>query len=209
MLIIYQYDGKNIVVSISEASRLPDTIEQHLVDPQPDGATELVYEDVSVSSETDAQFHARMVAAHVPSGSPYLINPTLPDGIPPERFSINWQAGSISLAAPTAAEMKAYASNKRWEIEVFGVLVGGMLVPTDDRSKAMIARAARTSSGVASTPFIVSGLNYGSITKAQFEAIDAAIDDHIASTFSKLATILAGIDAAEITTREQIDAAFA
>ena len=118
------------------------------------------------------------------------------------------EAGVVVTRVLSNSDLKAYASNKRWEIEISGVLVGGMLVPTDDRSKAMIARAARTSSGVASTPFIVSGVNYGSITKAQFEAIDAAIDDHIASTFSKLATILAGIDATEITTRAQIDAAF-
>lgn len=108
---------------------------------------------------------------------------------------------------PTMAELRDYATNKRWRVETGGTVVGGIPVPTDDRAKTMIGRAARTGSAVPTTPFIVAGVNYGVLTKSQFEALDAAIDVHIAETFVVLSTVLSGIAAGTITTTAQIDAA--
>lgn len=111
--------------------------------------------------------------------------------------------------APYVADLKAYASEKRWRKEVGGITVNGIEVPTDDRSKTMVGRAARTNGTVTETPFVVAGVNYGVLTKAQFVAIDAAIDEHVAATFETLASVIADIEAGTITTKAQVDAAFA
>jgi hypothetical protein len=127
--------------------------------------------------------------------------------------TINLQTGVVTLLTPptppplTKEELRAYAANKRWEVETGGAQFGILSVPTDDRAKTMIGRAARTNSEVASTPYIVGGVNYGVLTKAQFEAMDAAIDIHVAATFATLASVLTGIGDGTITTYAQIDAA--
>jgi hypothetical protein len=108
---------------------------------------------------------------------------------------------------PSRDELRAYASNKRWEVETGGARFGLLSIPTDDRAKTMIGRAARTTSDVTSTPYIVNGVNYGVLTKAQFEAMDAAIDVHVAATFDTLASVLSDISAGTITTYAEIDAA--
>lgn len=184
----------------------PPEYENRLAEIQPDP----VYETYEVEiTESDEAFLARMVAKHVPADTTYMIDPILPDGVPPERWAVDWQTGEITVAAPTVAMLKAYASDKRWQVEVGGTVAGGIPIPTDDRAKTMIGRAARTGSAVPSTPFIVGGVNYGILTKAQFEALDAAIDVHIATTFETLATVIAAIDAGTITTIAEIDTAFA
>lgn len=184
----------------------PPEYENRLAEIQPDP----VYETYEVEiTESDEAFIARMVAKHVPADTSYMIDPVLPPGVPPERWAVDWQTGEITVAAPTVAMLKAYASDKRWQVEVGGTVAGGITIPTDDRAKTMIGRAARTGSAVPSTPFIVGGVNYGVLTKAQFEALDAAVDVHIAATFETLAAVIAAIDAGTITTTAELDEAFA
>lgn len=157
--------------------------------------------------EDGAAFMLRDHRIEAPENSKFTI---LPDA------GIGWTVSNGVATPPpvieplqTADTLSAYASSVRWRKENGGIDVGGIRIPTDDRSKTMIGRAARTSSSVASTPFIVSGVNYGSVTKAQFEVMDAAIDVHVATTFQTLAAVLAQIADGTITTTSQVDAAFA
>lgn len=137
--------------------------------------------------------------------------------IPEDASNADWRDYQKWLAEgnlvppdqPSLDQLKHYAADKRWRVEVGGIMVSGIAVPTDDRSKTMIGRAARTNSTVTETPFVVAGVNYGVLTKAQFVALDAAIDEHVAATFETLASVIADIEAGTITTKAQIDAAFA
>lgn len=170
--------------------------------------TNIVSVDGSASIIDDgAAFVLRDHRTEAPENSKFAI---LPDA------GIGWTVSNGVATPPpvieplqTADTLSAYASSVRWHKENGGIDVGGIRIPTDDRSKTMIGRASRTSSGVASTPFIVNGINYGSINKAQFEAMDAAIDVHVSATFETLATVLVAIADGTITTTAEIDTAFA
>lgn len=81
MIIVYNGNGSAVSVGISPSLRL-------------DG-------------ETDEDFAARMVAAHVPSGAQYLVNPAVPDGVPIEACDIDWQAGTVTTGAAALAHAKS------------------------------------------------------------------------------------------------------
>ena len=107
------------------------------------------------------------------------------------------------------ARLVAYALDKRWRLEVGGVTVGGVHVPTDDRAKLLLLGAAQSMADGSSAPLVVAGVNYGLMSKAQFQAINSAVVAHVQSTFPKLATSLTGIADGSITTTTEIDEAFA
>lgn len=111
---------------------------------------------------------------------------------------------------PTPAmTLPEYAAKARWEKEVGGIMVSGIPVPTDDRAKLLILGAAQTLEDADEAPFIAGGVNYGMLTGAQFRGLSQAIVAHVQATFATLATVLAGIAAETITTRAEVDAAFA
>lgn len=110
---------------------------------------------------------------------------------------------------PDGTNLIAYAANKRWQKEVGGVTLNGIPVPTDDRAKLLILGAAQTMAVDATAPLVINGVNYGSMTGAQFQVINAAVVAHVQSTFPILADVIALINSNEITTTAQIDEAFA
>src|SRR4051812_22845361 len=63
--------------------------------------------------------------------------------------------------APPAVDLRAYASSKRWEVEIRGITVQGLSVPTDDRAKLLILGAAQTLGDSDEAPFVNAGVNYG------------------------------------------------
>ena len=121
------------------------------------------------------------------------------------------EAPPAEPVSPEAAKalLVAYASDKRWRVEVGGFLLGGMRVPTDDRAKLLLLGASSSMADGSSAPLVIGGVNYGLRTKADFQAINAAVVAHVQATFPKMATALAGIAAETITTTTQIDEVFA
>ena len=134
-----------------------------------------------------------------------------------ERCLVSWSGVPAPEAPPPEplspeaekARLVAYASNKRWQVEVGGLSLGGVNVPTDDRAKLLLLGSSQSMADGSSAPLVIAGVNYGSKTKAEFQAINAAVVAHVQSTFPKLATAIAGIAAGTITTTTQIDGTFA
>ncbi len=63
-------------------------------------------------TETEAEFLGRVVAEHVPVGSRRVVvdQAQLPQGVPPERWSVDWDSGAITVLPPpppTAADVTA------------------------------------------------------------------------------------------------------
>lgn len=132
-----------------------------------------------------------------------------------ERALNSWAGLDAPLppeAPPLSAEgqraaLIAYASNKRWQIETGGVTVSGIAVPTDDRAKLLFLGAAQSMADGSSAPLVVNGVNYGTLPKVTFQAINSAVIAHVQKSFASLATVLAAINAGTITTTDQINAA--
>ena len=125
-------------------------------------------------------------------------------GITPEQIPA--EAPPLSPEGQRAA-LIAYASNKRWQVETGGVVVNGINVPTDDRAKLLLLGAAQSMADGSSAPLIVNGVNYGTLPKATFQAINAAVIAHVQKSFASLSTVLAAIAAGTITSSAQIDSA--
>lgn len=108
--------------------------------------------------------------------------------------------------SPEAAKAKlvAYALDKRWRVETGGLTLGGVRVQTDDRAKLLLLGAAQSMADGSSAPLMIGGVNYGSKTKVEFQAINAAVVAHVQATFPRLAAIESG----EITTTAQIEERF-
>jgi hypothetical protein len=104
-----------------------------------------------------------------------------------------------------------YAAFKRWQKESGGIIVAGVPVATDDRSKLMItgARIAADADPNFSTPWVGVDGDVYPLTAAQIVAISNAVSAHVAECFAIYATIKSGIDDGSITSLSQIDAAFA
>lgn len=113
--------------------------------------------------------------------------------------------------AEQKAMLIAYAADARWRKEVGGIIVGGVPVATDDRSKQMIlgARLAAEADSGFTTPWVGSDGSINTLNAAQVVAISNAVLAHVAGCFATFATVKADIDTGDITTREEIDAAFA
>jgi len=102
-----------------------------------------------------------------------------------------------------------YASNLRLEKEIGGVEIGGMVVATDDRSKALINGAFNM---VTTDPSIVLKFKVASgfvdLDAAAVTAIAMAVGAHVQSCFAKEAEAHEAIDNGTITSKEQIDTLF-
>ena len=118
------------------------------------------------------------------------------------------EAEPLSPEAQKAA-LIAWALDRRWRKEVGGVTVNGILVPTDDRAKLLLLGAAQSMADGSSAPLVVAGVNYGLMSKAQFQAINDAVVAHVQATFPVLASVIAGINDGTITSTTEIEGAFA
>lgn len=108
------------------------------------------------------------------------------------------------------AGLIAYASRKRWEREVKGIVIGGVAVATDDRSKQMImgARLAAEADENFTTPWVASDGSVVTLNSAQVVGISNAVLSHVQECFSIFATVQTGINNNSITTRAQVNSAF-
>lgn len=109
------------------------------------------------------------------------------------------------------ADLGGYAADVRWRKETSGILVGGLLVATDDRSKQMImgARIAAEADSGFTTPWVGSDGSINTLNAAQVIAISNAVLAHVQTCFATFAAVSSEIADETITTRAQVDAAFA
>ena len=109
------------------------------------------------------------------------------------------------------ASLSGYAADVRWRKEVGGISVGDVPVSTDDRSKQMImgARIAAEADSGFTTPWVGSDGSISTLNATQVVAVSNAVLAHVSSCFATFATVSANIADETITTREEIDAAFA
>lgn len=108
-------------------------------------------------------------------------------------------------------DLVAYAADRRWRKEIGGITVSGVPVATDDRSKQMImgARIAADKDANFSTPWVGADGNVYTLTGAQVIGISDAVLTHVATCFATFASVKQQVAAGTITTRDQVDAAFA
>lgn len=108
--------------------------------------------------------------------------------------------------------LDTYTASKRWQKEQAGItLASGMPIRTDDRSQAKITGTytAVKVKPTATTPWHAADGTVHQLDAAQIEQMNVELLTHINNCFSVSADVLAEIDAGTITTRDQIDAAFA
>lgn len=109
------------------------------------------------------------------------------------------------------ARLAAYAREMRWRKEVGGIIVGGVPVATDDRSKMMIigARVAAAVDPAWQTVWQGADGNAYPVDAAAMLAISDAVHAHVNATFTTLSAVLSAIEVGQITTEEEVQAAFA
>ena len=124
-----------------------------------------------------------------------------------------WEAdeNTIEPYTPPAIDLAAYAAQKRWEKENGGIVVGGVHIATDDRSKVMISGARVAAQG---NPDFVTEWKGGdgsfvTIDAATIIIISDAMLQHVSNCFALEAQVLGQINAGTITTVAEVDAAFA
>jgi len=107
--------------------------------------------------------------------------------------------------------LKYYTANKRWRTEQGGItLASGMPIKTDDRAQAKINGTRLVAEGNASlsTNWQAADGTFWPLTSAEVIAMSDALQTHINNCFATSADVAASIDAGDITTRAQVDAAF-
>lgn len=220
MLIIVDTGAAPRITSIAERPR-GAIVDRQLADPQPapeegQPPPDPVFVDIEiVPAETDTEFRARMVALHVPAGARHLVDPALPDGVPPERWDVDWSTGEITQAPLSQADLLAYADQCRTVYRDSGTTatLGDVTVPvrTDRMTKNDVVAAVQTAERVAnwSTPWKLANGAYVTIDAAAIIVIADAIDAHWRDAYAKEATAAAGIGNGTITTKTQVDAVFA
>lgn len=128
-----------------------------------------------------------------------------------QRAAIEAVVAAHDPASIGVAALIAHAADRRWQREVGGIVIGGVPVATDDRSKIMIMGARVAAAADAGWETIWHGsdgqtypLNAGAMI-----AISDAVEAHVNATFATFAAVKVDIEAGTITTLAAIDAAFA
>lgn len=114
------------------------------------------------------------------------------------------------LPALQKRNLIAYAADRRWRREVGGIVVEGVPVATDDRSKVMIvgARVAAAADPAWSTTWHGADGQVYPIDAATMIAISVEVEAHVNSGFATFAQVKADIEAGTITSTAQVDVAF-
>ncbi len=134
----------------------------------------------------------------------------------PDDVQVGWIFDGNSFSpppavTPTAQELIAYAMAKRYEKEVGGVVLGGVPIATDDRSKLMItgARVAANSDPDWTTVWQGSDGNSYPLTSQQMIGVSDGVQAFVSECFATFADVKSDIEDGTVTTFAEIDAAFA
>lgn len=123
-------------------------------------------------------------------------------------------AAEAFLKAPAAERRKpalvAYAAAARWRKEVGGIVAAGQTIATDRGSQAMVAGAhAYLQQAPDATIHFKGDAGFVVLDAAAMTAIALAVGAHVQSCFAIEAEVLVDIESGAITTKAEIDAAFA
>lgn len=124
------------------------------------------------------------------------------------------QASGVTISpipGPTAADLYAYAAAKRWERETAGIMVSGLPIASDVASQTKLAGAAQAATAglLPATVAFKTQAGFIDVTPAQVRGVYAALVAHVQDCYARESQAAAGILAGTITTRAQVDAAFA
>ncbi|KAA0579008.1 DUF4376 domain-containing protein [Azospirillum sp. B21] len=114
-----------------------------------------------------------------------------------QRIRRVWGVEPIPLDEVKDAR-KAAATDLRWQKETGGIVIGGVPVATDDRSKTLILgkRAQAQSNPAASFRWKAASGEWVDLTGAQIIAIADAVADHVQACFDREGELHDLIDAA-------------
>ncbi|QVQ37789.1 DUF4376 domain-containing protein [Pseudochrobactrum algeriensis] len=122
-----------------------------------------------------------------------------------------WESAGNAIEPYTepAPDLVEHAAQKRWEKEVGGITLSGLVIYTDDRSKIMIsgARVAAEADPNFTTQWKGADGTFVTLDAAMIVAISNAVSTHVLNCFALEAQVLAQIEAGTITTAAEIDAA--
>ncbi len=111
------------------------------------------------------------------------------------------------VLVPTSTKLLAYAAEKRWQVETGGIIINGITVATDDRSKMMVlgTRVKAMFSPDYKESWKTADGNFIELPAASLIAISDAVQEHVSASFAVEAIVSAKINMGEITTFEEID----
>jgi len=157
------------------------------------------YETPEGESEPRPKFHPDVVAAYVEVESDTVF----------EDYA--WNGSAFVPPALSHEVLSQYAATKRYEAETSGILVGGNAIRTDRESQAMITGAFAFSQIAPDGTEIKfkTAAGFAVLSKSDVAAVALAVAQHVQACFAKEADVVASIAIDEITTRAEIDAAFA
>ncbi|MEE9481866.1 DUF4376 domain-containing protein [Methylobacterium ajmalii] len=123
-----------------------------------------------------------------------------------------WNGSAVveSAAGPTPDALLAHAKQRRWERENGGAQLGDDLIASDDRAKLLIMGARLRADADPSTTedWDMPDGTTRILTAPEIVALSDAIGAHISNVFKVFSGVKAKIQAGQITTFEQVDAAF-
>jgi hypothetical protein len=147
-----------------------------------------------------------------PSYVTWLAGERLPTPWPRDDEGEQTDAALQEVLAPYGlfATLESYAADRRWRIETSGITLSGMPVRTDRESQALINGAFALAKDDPDTVIQFKGASgFVMLDAAAILAVGRAVAAHVQAAFAKEADVLADIADGTITTREQVDAAFA
>ena len=136
----------------------------------------------------------------------------------PMAYDPTWQTYTNLTPAQIAAfqsfpeDLLIYANTRRWMAEISGITVGGVPLTTQDRDQSKIAQLKQAfDNGTLTNPVPFSDASGATQTvdAAAATALYTAVVRFVEATYTALATLKVGIANATITSRKQIDAAYA
>lgn len=146
-------------------------------------------------------------AGFVTADDPDYLSWAARSGGPTSIGSLNDLAGLFARHFP-AGMLSTYAAAKRYIVETGGIVVSGVAVATDDRSKTMLLGArVKADADVDFTTEWKTPDGFLSIDAITIVAISDAVLAHVDACFATEASVLSAIEAGTISSIAEIDAA--
>lgn len=114
--------------------------------------------------------------------------------------------------AEVKAALRAHAADRRWQVEQGGAVWNGWPIHTDDRSQGKYLSELQSIAlnvRVDNDPWKFADGEFRPVSNADFPQLAIAAREHVRTAFGIEDFVLTEIDAGAITSRAEIDAAFA
>lgn len=128
-----------------------------------------------------------------------------------ERPKPTWQECLDEWAIQTKMALFAHLANYRYNKEVGGIIINGMPVATDDRTKTLLVGAYNDAlyenNPTRERQFKIGG-NFITLTNADIIGIALTIAQHVQKCFDSESTVANMIDQNQLTTTSEVEDAF-